>query len=323
MSDEDDDDNVIHSEPIFEEKYMGNRTEKEQSNGKYDSSDNSKEKYDRLNPYLENIIKQLQTDLDSYVPPDDIYHKLAEALSISGRGDSWSSQLIITTTKLRPLLQKKLGISWAELKRILDKIIKRVFQTENADAIDLKSDKWAPPTDKLGNPLSGSANVYKGMDKAGIAISFEEFSERMFIKYQDTDKVMDEDELNTFILRTMISKFGFEARDEHIRRMLQLKCFEPENRFNQRQAFFDLFEAQHGESYDTHWLDDCVYYRLKILPIIAMQRAVSLSDISSCYIFQGLIYRAGQRSLAGREAINPPLPKSLLAIPTARLAITE
>jgi hypothetical protein len=62
------------------------------------------------------------------VLPNDIYHKLAEALVFTSRADIWSSQLLLTITKLRPLLPKKLGISWNGLKRILNKIIKRVME---------------------------------------------------------------------------------------------------------------------------------------------------------------------------------------------------
>lgn len=131
------DEDILNSEPIFGEKYRihskdnkqtGSSTdEQSESRTNYDFSENSKEKYFRLNPYLENIIAQLRLDFDGYELPNDIYHKLAEAHSITGRADIWSSQLLLTITKLRPLLLKKLGINWTELKRILNKIVKKVL----------------------------------------------------------------------------------------------------------------------------------------------------------------------------------------------------
>ena len=86
----------------------------------------SKEKYHRLNPYYEIIIKQLQIRFDDYVIPDDFTHKLADGFSITNRGDIHSNALLLTITKLRPLIAKKLDISWAELRKILNTIIKRI-----------------------------------------------------------------------------------------------------------------------------------------------------------------------------------------------------
>jgi hypothetical protein len=183
MSD-DDDDHVIHSEPIFEAKYMGNRSnDKEHSDLKYDSSENSEEKYHRLNPYLENIITQLRTNFDDYELPEDIYHKLAEAQSITGRADIWSSQLLLTITKLRPLLQKKLGISWNELKRILNKIIKRIL-SERYDHYTLDTipdGLWFFGDEPKSNPM----DIILGAKRIQCQIMYDEWADVCRVSYQN------------------------------------------------------------------------------------------------------------------------------------------
>jgi hypothetical protein len=66
----------------------------------------SKKIFERLNPYLENVIKQLNIAFDDYVVPEDFFHKLAEAHTVINRGDIYTNALLLAISKLRPLMIK-------------------------------------------------------------------------------------------------------------------------------------------------------------------------------------------------------------------------
>jgi hypothetical protein len=64
----------------------------------------SKEKFARLNPYFQMMLVELTTSFPKYTLPDDIFNKLAEAISIKNLGDTYSTELMITVAQLQPLV---------------------------------------------------------------------------------------------------------------------------------------------------------------------------------------------------------------------------
>jgi hypothetical protein len=121
----------------------------------------SKEMYERLNPYLKNVITKLQTGFDDYVVPEDFFHKLAEAHSVTNRGDIYTNDLLLTISKLRPIIAKKLNISWGDIKQIIHKIEKRVREKQYTKyTIDTIPDgEWLYPAGKSGVPYSNPADI--------------------------------------------------------------------------------------------------------------------------------------------------------------------
>jgi hypothetical protein len=91
----------------------------------------SKEKFARLNPYFQRISIELTTSFAKYMLPDDTFNKLAEAISIKNRGDTYSTELMITVAQLQPLLSKKLNIKWSTIEKDFIRPLIRKFRAEN------------------------------------------------------------------------------------------------------------------------------------------------------------------------------------------------
>ena len=231
-----DNENIIDKSTVFGDKFQRRSADKEQvdSDAKYDSN-NSKEKYQRLNPYLENVIKQLQINFDDYELPIEIYHRLAEALMCTGRADLWSSQLLLTITKLRPLLQRKLGVSWNELKRILNKIIKRV----NAERFDHYTFDTIP--DGLwffgDEPRSHPMDIVLAAKRIKCEIMYDEWADVPRITYgNETFNSMKIEDIYYLLTEQFTYKFKFKIEKKHVMDAIGVMRRDKENVFNSQLA---------------------------------------------------------------------------------------
>ena len=221
---------------------------------------------------------------DDYVLPEDIYHKLAEAHSISTRGDVYSNKLLLTITKLKPLITKKLGVSWSDLLQILKTIIRKVRAEQyTKHTIDSVPDgEWLYPTDK-GVPYSNPADIVVAIRRLDCEITFDEWTETVFIEHGNCPKrPMEEAEVYRFFWPKISDTFGFITKREHLEDAIELVA--KGNVFNSRHQFLDPFEARYDPQFD--WIGslitilDCVddaYNRevVRMLPIGIVQRNYS------------------------------------------------
>ena len=245
-----DNENIIDKSTVFGDKFQRRSADKEQvdSDAKYDSN-NSKEKYERLNPYLENVIKQLQINFDDYELPIEIYHRLAEALMCTGRADLWSSQLLLTITKLRPLLQRKLGVSWNELKRILNKIIKRV----NAERFDHYTFDTIP--DGLwffgDEPRSHPMDIILAAKRIKCEIMYDEWADVCRITYgNETFNSMKIEDIYYLLTEQFTYKFKFKIEKKHVMDAIGVMRRDKENVFNSRIDGLDEFVTHYDPAFD-------------------------------------------------------------------------
>jgi hypothetical protein len=244
--------------------------------------DSSKEKYHRLNPYLENVINQLQINFDDYVVPDNFFHQLAEALSITNRGDIYTNALLLTISKLKPLITKKLNVRWTDVQQILNKITKRVHDQQYTKyTIDNVPDgEWLYPANKSGVPHSNPADIVVSIRRLDCEITFDEWTETVFVEYGNYPKrPMEEAEVYAYFWPRISDTFGFVAKRDHLEDAIAFIA--KKNVFNSRIQFLDAFEAHYDPAFD--WIStlitilDCVddnYNRevARMLPIGIVQR---------------------------------------------------
>ena len=242
----------------------------------------SKKIFERLNPYLENVIKQLHIAFDDYVVPEDFFHKLAETHSVTNRGDIYTNALLLAISKLRPLIIKKLNISWNDVKQILNKIIKRVKEQQYTKYTihTVPDGEWLYPVGKSGVPNSNPADIVVAIRRLDCEITFDEWTETVFIEHGNQRKrPMEEAEVHTFFWPRISNTFGFIARKEHLEDAIAYIA--KGKVFNSRHQFLDPFEAHYDPEFD--WVGtlitilDCVddaYNRevARMLPIGIVQR---------------------------------------------------
>jgi len=219
--------------------------------------------YDRLNPYLGNVLTKLQTAFNDYVVPEDFFHKLAEAHSVSDRGDIYTNSLLLTISKLRPIIAKKLNISWGDIKQIINKIEKRVKEQQYTKyTIDTIPDgEWLYPAGKSGVPYSNPADIVVAIRRLDCEITFDEWTETVFIEHGNQHKrPMEEAEVYTFFWPRISNTFGFVAKKPHLEDAIGLIA--KSTLFNSRHQFLDPFEAHYDPAFD--WIGtlitilDCV-----------------------------------------------------------------
>jgi hypothetical protein len=150
----------------------------------------SKEKFYRLNPYYEDVINQLKIAFDDYAVPGDFMHKLAEGYAIINGGDPFSNGLLLTITKLKPLITKKLDISWTDLKKIIATIIKRIKdqQYDYYTFDNIPDDKWFH-ANKVGIPQSDYMDIALGIKRlTSCKTMFDEWDETHVISNIKTSR---------------------------------------------------------------------------------------------------------------------------------------
>jgi hypothetical protein len=125
----------------------------------------SKKKFARLNPYFQTILIELATSsFDKYVLPDDLYSKLAEALSIRNRGDVYSIDLMLTVGKLQPFIARKTGLKWSTIEKDIIRPIIKQFRAEHYSAnvytLDtIPNTEWFPPLEEMNKPDPWYMNI--------------------------------------------------------------------------------------------------------------------------------------------------------------------
>ena len=280
----------------------------------------SKEKYHRLNPYYEIIIKQLQIRFDDYVIPDDFTHKLADGFSITNRGDIHSNALLLTITKLRPLITKKLDISWAELRKILNTIIKRIKdqQYDYYTFDTIPDDKWFH-TDKKGVPQSDYMDIALAIKRlTSCKTMFDEWDETCYFKYQDEAEINKLDAICDRLSVILHDKYQMlVSSDKHLERAIRITFLNQEHRFNSRLDFLNPFVAHYDpefkcidEMIQILACEDNVYNReaIRMLLIGSIQRSYypgcDLPRLITLYSDQQIHKSTLCRLLAGNTTFN-------------------
>jgi hypothetical protein len=193
----------------------------------------------------------------------------------------YSNELLLTITKLKPLITRKLGVSWSDLLRILQTIIRKVKAQEyTRHTIDSIPDgEWLYPTDK-GVPYSNPADIVVAIRRLDCEITFDEWTETVFIEHGHRPKQpMEEADVYRFFWPKISDTFGFIAKKEHLEDAIELTA--KERVFNSRIQFLDPFEARYDPQFD--WVGtfitilDCAddaYNRevVHMLPIGIVQR---------------------------------------------------
>ena len=145
----------------------------------------SKEKFARLNPYFQTVLTQLASSFEKYVLPEDLYSKLAEALSIKNRGDTFSIDLLLTVGKLQPFISKKLGIKWITIERdILRPLIRKhraEHYPESLRTLDnIPKNEWFYGEE----PISSAMDILLAARRMKCEITYDEWFDVCLINYR-------------------------------------------------------------------------------------------------------------------------------------------
>jgi hypothetical protein len=217
----------------------------------------SKEKFARLNPYFETVLTQLASS-DKYTLPDDIYNKLAEALSIRNRGDVYSSDLLLTIGKLQPYIARKTGVKWSTIEKdIIRPKIRQFGAAHYPEALrtldTIPKNEWFYGDE----PLSSAMDILLAARRMNCEITYDEWSDVCRMNYKgETLQSMKLDDIYYLLTKELTYHFKFRIEKRHTMDALGVLRRNPLYVFNSRIDWLNSFVTHYDPSFD--WQRECV-----------------------------------------------------------------
>jgi hypothetical protein len=217
----------------------------------------SKEKFARLNPYFERILIELAT-IPQYVLPDDIYNKLAEAWSIKGRGDVFALDLMLTISKLKPFIVKKVNIPWSQIEKDIIRPLLRKHRAEHYAAAPhtlhtIPENEWFYDD----APISSAMDILLAARKMNCEITYDEWFDVCRINYNgETLGSMKLDDIHYLLTKEFTYRFKFRIEKRHTMDALGVLRRDPSCVFNSRIDWLDSFVSSYDPNFD--WQRECV-----------------------------------------------------------------
>ena len=297
-----------------------------------ESSERSKEIYHRLKPYINDVINQLKTSFDAYVVPIDLTHKLAEAYSITGSSDIYANDMLVIFSRLRPLITKKLDITWVDFTSLLKKRISDIRRASRSlyTLENIAPGQWFHP-DKNCNPTSNFMDIAHAIRQLPYcSIRFDEWEETVHFKYGNHDEINDIDEIRSCLSEYIHDHFRLLSKDEHLEKAVRILLRRAANRFDSRLLFIDQFRGPSDPNFKPIAImgqvlccDDTVYNRevARQLNLLMVERSLrpgrSLQRLPTLYSRQHTHKTTLCKLLAGNTDFNGEqwyTPRNILAI---------
>jgi hypothetical protein len=216
----------------------------------------SREAHQRLKPYFDGIITQLKVSFDSYTLPDDIYMKLAEAYNIRNRGDIFTTDLLLTIGKLKPLVAKKTGNKWSEIeKHIIIPLVKK-HRTEHYSTNLYRLDTIPRNEWFYGEaPISSGMDILLAASRMKCQIKYDEWLDVCRLTYNnEIMKSLKLDEIYYLLAEQFTYHFKFRIeRKQHVMDALGILRRSKENVFNSRIEWADSFLQFYDPVRDKEW----------------------------------------------------------------------
>jgi hypothetical protein len=130
-------------------------------------------------------LVDLATSFESFTVPDDLYTKLAEALNIRGRVDVFSIELLLTVSKLQPLLAKKLNVKWSTIEKDIIRPLIRKHRADHYSASqftleNVPQGQWF----YCDEPISSGMDILLAARRMNCEITYDEWFDVCRISYK-------------------------------------------------------------------------------------------------------------------------------------------
>jgi Virulence-associated protein E len=249
----------LDSNPAFQQKpnkeAPKDDVDQDQSTDDYKLKSSS-DAYQRLKPYFDNIITQLKISFDSYVLPDDIYFKLAEAYNIRNRGDVFTTELLLIIGKLQPLIAKKTGVRWAIIEKNAILPLLKKYRAEhyasNLYRLDtIPENEWF----YKDAPTSSGMDILLAMRRMKCEIRYDEWLDVCQVSYNN--EIMNSlklDEIYYILAEQFTYHFKFRIeKKQHVMEALGILRRNNVNVFNSRRDWADEFLQFYDPIRDKDW----------------------------------------------------------------------
>lgn len=215
----------------------------------------SKKKHARLKPYFDDIITQLAINFDSYILPDDVFIKLAEAYETRNRGDVYTTDLLLTIGKLQPLLAKKTGVRWTTIeKSIILPLLKKHRAEHYASSLyrfdTIPDNQWFYGDE----PISSGMDILLAARRMKCDIMYDEWFDVCRLTYNnEVFNSMKLDEIDHLLAEQFTYHFKFRIEKKHVMEALGILRRNGENVFNSRIQWSDGFLQYYDPQRDKDW----------------------------------------------------------------------
>jgi hypothetical protein len=205
----------------------------------------SKEIFARPNPNFQQVSVELTTSFANFTVPDDLFTNLAEALNIKGRTDIFSIELLLTVSKLRPLLAKKLNIKWSTIEKDIIRPLIRKHRSDHYSTSLFTIDSVPQGQWFYGDePLSSGMDILLAARRINCEITYDEWFDVCRINYKgETLLSMKLDDIHYLLTKEFTYHFKFRIEKRHTMDALGVLRRDPSRVFNSRLDWLDSFAA--------------------------------------------------------------------------------
>jgi hypothetical protein len=204
----------------------------------------SKEIFARLNPYFQRVLVDLATSFESFTVPDDLYTKLAEALNIKGRVDVFSIELLLTVSKLKPLIARKLNVKWTTIEKDIIRPLIKKHRSDHYTSSQFTLESVPANLWFYGDePMSSGMDILLAARRMNCEITYDEAADVCRVTYQgETLPLMKLDDIHYLLTKEFTYHFKFRIEKRHTMDAIGVLRRDPSSVFNSRlDALYEYF----------------------------------------------------------------------------------